>query len=603
MSILSWTYLFVGLSFSLYLFIAWRVRVKDTQGFYVAGRDVPAYANGMATAADWMSAASFISMAGLISTMGYAGSVYLMGWTGGFVLLALCIAPYLRKSGHFTVPEFIGDRYESNPARLIAILCAVFISFTYVAGQMRGVGVVFSRFLNVDISTGVMIGMAIVFVYATLGGMKGITWTQVAQYWVLISAFLVPTIAISIQLTGHSIPIIGMGSTLLESGVAGQSIFLLDALDSTLREFGWHAYTEAFQGKWSQFNVFATALTLMVGTAGLPHVIVRFYTVKNVQAARWSAFWALLFISILYLSAPSLASFSRYYTIHTLNGTSSENLPAWFQSWEKTGLILWLDDGDGIVRYTGDDTNEIFRSGKLSNKEIDVIRAKHSLWLETESTMGINGRQILMEKGLNGPDRDIIMLAAPEMAGLSNWIIAFVAAGGLAAALSTASGLLLVISSSIANDLYFRTLNPKASEKNQLLVGRVAIAFAVLVAGYFGLNPPGFVGQVVAFAFGLASASFFPAILLGIFNKRVGTVPALSGLIIGIGSTAYYIISCVFFDAERWTLGFVENGITPEAFGLIGMLLNFSVTLALTPFFPPPSERIQSKIEALRQPE
>jgi cation/acetate symporter len=603
MSILTWTYLFVGLSFSLYLFIAWRVRVKDTQGFYVAGRDVPAYANGMATAADWMSAASFISMAGLISTMGYAGSVYLMGWTGGFVLLALCLAPYLRKFGHFTVPEFIGDRYESNPARLIAILCAVFISFTYVAGQMRGVGVVFSRFLNVDISTGVMIGMMIVFIYATLGGMKGITWTQVAQYWVLISAFLIPTIAISIQLTGNAIPFIGMGSTLLESNISGQSVFLLNALDSTLREFGWHSYTEAFQGKWSQFNVFATALTLMVGTAGLPHVIVRFYTVKNVQAARWSAFWALLFISILYLSAPSLASFSRYYTIHTLNGVSSEKLPAWFHSWEKTGLILWLDDGDGIVRYSGDSTNEIFRSGKLSTKEIEAIKTQHALWLTTNSDSGINGRQLMIDKGLNGPDRDIIMLAAPEMAGLSNWIIAFVAAGGLAAALSTASGLLLVISSSIANDLYFRTLNPKASEKNQLLVGRIAIAFAVFVAGYFGLNPPGFVGQVVAFAFGLASASFFPAILLGIFNKRVGTIPAISGLLVGIGITAYYIINCVFFGGSRWTFGFVENGITPEAFGFIGMLLNFTVTLVLTPFFPAPSKSMQATIESVRQPE
>ncbi|OUV91217.1 MAG: cation acetate symporter [Puniceicoccaceae bacterium TMED149] len=603
MSILTWTYLFVGLSFSLYLFIAWRVRVKDTQGFYLAGRDVPAYANGMATAADWMSAASFISMAGLISTMGYAGSVYLMGWTGGFVLLALCLAPYLRKFGHFTVPEFIGDRYESNPARLIAILCAVFISFTYVAGQMRGVGVVFSRFLNVDISTGVMIGMLIVLIYATLGGMKGITWTQVAQYWVLISAFLIPTIAISIQLTGSAIPFIGMGSTLLESNISGQSVFLLNALDSTLREFGWHSYTEAFQGKWSQFNVFATALTLMVGTAGLPHVIVRFYTVKNVQAARWSAFWALLFISILYLSAPSLASFSRYYTIHTLNGVSSEKLPAWFHSWEKTGLILWLDDGDGIVRYSGDSTNEIFRSGKLSTKEIEAIKAQHALWLTTNSDSGINGRQLMIDKGLNGPDRDIIMLAAPEMAGLSNWIIAFVAAGGLAAALSTASGLLLVISSSIANDLYFRTLNPKASEKNQLLVGRIAIAFAVFVAGYFGLNPPGFVGQVVAFAFGLASASFFPAILLGIFNKRVGTIPAISGLLVGIGITAYYIINCVFFGGSRWTFGFVENGITPEAFGFIGMLLNFTVTLVLTPFFPAPSKSMQATIESVRQPE
>jgi cation/acetate symporter len=526
-----------------------------------------------------------------------------MGWTGGFVLLALCLAPYLRKLGHFTVPEFIGDRYESNPARLIAIVCAVFISFTYVAGQMRGVGVVFSRFLNVDISTGVMIGMLIVFIYATLGGMKGITWTQVAQYWVLITAFLVPTIAISIQLTGHTIPSIGMGAPLVETETAGQSVFLLNALDSTLREFGWHAYTEAFQGKWSQFNVFATALTLMVGTAGLPHVIVRFYTVKNVQAARWSAFWALFFISILYLSAPSLASFSRYYMVQTLNGATSENLPDWFYSWEKTGLILWLDDGDGIVRYSGDAQNEIFRSGKLNSKELQSIKVDHTLWLNTDSKEGINGQALMVKKGLNGPDRDIIMLAAPEMANLSNWIIAFVAAGGLAAALSTASGLLLVISSSIANDLYYRTINPKASQKNQLLVGRIAIAFAVVVAGYFGLNPPGFVGQVVAFAFGLAAASFFPAILLGIFNRRVGTVPAICGMLSGIGLTGYYIVNCVFLEGTPWTLGFVENGITPEAFGMIGMIVNFTITLGLTPFFPPPSKRVRDLIESIRHPE
>ena len=603
MSILNWTYLFVGLSFSLYLFIAWRVRVRDTQGFYVAGRDVPAYANGMATAADWMSAASFISMAGLISTMGYAGSVYLMGWTGGFVLLALCLAPYLRKLGHYTVPEFIGDRYESDWARLIAIVCAIFISFTYVAGQMRGVGVVFSRFLNVDISTGVYIGMGIVFIYATLGGMKGITWTQVAQYWVLITAFLVPTIAISIQLTGLALPSLGMGALLSEANAIGQTGFLLDALDHTLTDFGWHAYTESFQGKWSQFNVFATALTLMVGTAGLPHVIVRFYTVKNVQAARWSAFWALFFISILYLSAPALASFARYTMIHSLNGANEASLPSWFQSWEKTGLVLWLDDGDGKVCYSGNANNEIFRSGKIKSSELDQIKADHQLWLKSNFSRGMDGRLLLNEKNLKGPDRDIIMLAAPEMANLSNWIIAFVAAGGLAAALSTASGLLLVISSSVANDLYYRTLHPKASEKNQLFVGRCAIAISVIIAGYFGLNPPGFVGQVVAFAFGLASASFFPAILLGIFNLRVGTFPALTGMLCGISLTAYYIIQCVFFNGEQWTFGIIENGITPEAFGMIGMFVNFAITLTLTPFFPAPSPRVQASIQALRHPE
>lgn len=602
MSILAWTYLFVGLSFGVYIFIAWRVRVADTKGFYVAGRGVPAAANGMATAADWMSAASFISMAGLISTMGYAGGVYLMGWTGGFVLLALCLAPYLRKFGHFTVPDFVGDRYESNVARVVAVICAVFISFTYVAGQMRGVGVVFSRFLDVDINTGVVVGMAIVFIYATLGGMKGITWTQVAQYWVLITAFLVPTIAISIQLTGHFVPQAGMGGQLLDS-TAAQSTFLLNALDSTLREFGWHAYTETFVGEWSKFNVFATALALMVGTAGLPHVIVRFYTVKNVRAARWSAFWALLFIAILYLSAPALASFARYYTVQTLNGATAETLPDWFKSWQRTGLILWLDDGDGVVRYSAGADNEIFRSGGLSATDLGDIRVAHQQWLDTGGERGSDGRALLNARGLSGPDRDIIVLASPEMAQLSNWIIAFVAAGGLAAALSTASGLLLVISSSVAHDLYYRTIKPDATEKQRLIVGRGVIGLAVVVAGIFGIYPPAFVGQVVAFAFGLAAASFFPAIVLGIFNRRVGTVPAVAGMLAGISFTAFYIIAVVFFDMQRWTLGFVENGISPEAMGTVGMIINFAITLTLTPFCRPPSDTVSAMIDAVREPE
>lgn len=603
MSILAWTYLFVGLSFGLYLCIAWRVKVADTRGFYVAGRGVPAPANGMATAADWMSAASFISMAGLVSTMGYAGGVYLMGWTGGFVLLALCLAPYLRKFGHFTVPDFVGDRYESRTARIVAVICAVFISFTYVAGQMRGVGVVFSRFLDVDINSGVVIGMAIVFIYATLGGMKGITWTQVAQYWVLITAFLIPAIAISIQLTGTPLPQAGMGGRLVAEETAAQSAFLLQALDDTLREFGWHAYTETFAGKWSRFNVFATALALMVGTAGLPHVIVRFYTVKNVKAARWSAFWALFFISGLYLTAPPLAAFARYYTVETLNGATKSTLPEWFHNWKTTGLVLWADDGDGVVRYSGGPDNEIFHTGKITTTEMADIRVDHRQWIDTGGEKGTDARALLRERGLSGPDRDIIVLAAPEMAGLSNWIIAFIAAGGLAAALSTASGLLLVISSSVAHDLYYRTLRPEATEKQRLIIGRGTIGVAVVVAGIFGIYPPGFVGQVVAFAFGLAASSFFPAIFLGIFNRSVGTVPAICGMITGIGFTASYIVGCVFFGMDRWTLGFVENGVTPEAMGAIGMLLNFAVTLSLTPLFPKPSAAVERMIDRVREPE
>lgn len=598
MSVMTWTYIFVGLSFGLYLFIAWRSRVRDTQGFYVAGRGVPAAANGMATAADWMSAASFISMAGLISTMGYAGGVYLMGWTGGYVLLALLLAPYLRKFGHYTVPDFVGDRFDSNLARLVAVICAVFISFTYVAGQMRGVGVVFSRFLEVDINAGVIIGMAIVFIYATLGGMKGITWTQVAQYWVLITAFLIPAIAISIKLTGHPVPQAGFGGEL-----KGYAVPLLTKLNQLQTDLGFTSYTGAFTGKWDKVNVFAVALTLMVGTAGLPHVIVRFYTVKSVQAARWSAFWALFFISLLYLTAPATAAFARYYMIEGLNGRSAEELPSWFASWEKTGLILWFDDGDGLVRYSAREDNEIFRTGALGAAELASIRDAHRLWLESSGERGEDGRAVLRARGLSGPDRDIIVLATPEMAELSSWIIALVAAGGLAAALSTASGLLLVISSSVAHDLYYRVLNPKATEQQRLLIGRAVIGVAVVIAGIFGIYPPGFVSQVVAFAFGLAAASFFPAIVLGIFNKRVGTIPAVVGMFAGLSFTAFYIIACVFFGMQPWTFGVFESGINPQGIGAVGMLLNFLLTLALTPFFPEPSQKIRDMIDSVREPE
>jgi len=595
-SVSAWTYLFVGLSFSLYLGIAWRSRVRDTRGFFVAGRGVPAMANGMATAADWMSAASFISMAGLISMMGYSGGVYLMGWTGGYVLLALLLAPYLRKFGKFTVPDFIGDRYDSDLARVVAVLCAVFISFVYVAGQMRGVGVVFSRFLEVDINVGVFIGMAIVFVYATLGGMKGITWTQVAQYWVLITAFLVPAIAISIRLTGHPLPQVGMGAELLDSA-SGGGVYLLDKLNQVHADLGFASYTDAFASqRWNRLNVGLTALALMVGTAGLPHVLVRFYTVKNVKAARWSAFWALFFISMLYLTAPATAAFARYYMIDSLQGQSRQELPAWFESWEQTGLIAWFDDGDNRLRYSAGDDNEVFRSGSMAAAHMQALATSHQRWLDGAG--GEDARPELREAGLSGPDRDIIVLATPEMAGLSAWIIALMAAGGLAAALSTASGLLLVVSSSVAHDLYYRIINPQASEARRLAVGRATIGLAVVVAGIFGIYPPGFVAEVVAFAFGLAAASFFPALVMGIFSRRVGTVPAVSGMVVGIGFTAAYIIGNRFFGMPAWCFG-----ISAQAIGSVGMLLNFAAALLLVPFCKPPGPTVQRLIDRIREPE
>jgi cation/acetate symporter len=592
-SVLAWTYILVGLSFSLYLAIAWLSRVKDTGGFYVAGRGIPAAVNGMATGADWMSAASFLSMAGLISMMGYAGGVYLMGWTGGFVLLALLLAPYLRKFGQFTVPDFIGDRYESDTARIVAVVCAVFVSFVYVTGQMRGVGVVFARFLEVDINAGVLIGMTIVFIYATLGGMKGITWTQAAQYWVLITAFLVPTIAISIRLTGWPLPQIGMGSSL-----AGDGVHLLERLNQIHADLGFASYTDAFaHPAWNKLNVFCAALALMVGTAGLPHVIVRFYTTRTVAAARWSAFWALFFIGLLYLTAPATAAFARYYMIESLQGRSAADLPQWFRSWEQTGLILWLDDGDDRVRYSNREDNEIFRSGALPAARLAAIRADHERWLAGRPG-GADGRAVLRAERLSGPDTDIIVLATPEMAGLANWIIALVAAGGLAAALSTASGLLLVISSSVAHDLYFRIINPRATEARRLLVGRTVIGLSVVIAGLFGIYPPAFVSQVVAFAFGLAASSFFPAIVLGIFSRRVGTVPAIAGMVAGITFTAVYIVGNVFFGMPAWLFGINAQGI-----GAVGMALNFGVTLTLTPLFPAPSQKVQALIESIREPE
>jgi cation/acetate symporter len=596
MTIQAWTFLFVGATFALYLAIAWFSRVRDTHGFFVAGRGVPAIANGMATAADWMSAASFLSMAGIISYMGYAGGVYLMGWTGGFVLLALLLAPYLRKFGHFTVPDFVGARFESSAARLVAVVCALFVSFTYVAGQMRGVGIVFSRFLEVDVNVGVLIGMAIVLVYSTLGGMKGITWTQVAQYWVLITAFLIPTIAISIRLTGDPLPWLGMAKP-LEDGETS----LLDRLDAIHTDLGFASYTEAFTGSWDRLNVLCTALALMVGTAGLPHVIVRFYTVRNVRAARWSGFWALTFIAMLYLTAPATAAFARWFMIDSLDGKTVTELPQWYRNWEKTGLIVWLDDGDGRLEYRGpiaDSSTELFRTGSLTATEFANVLAEHQRWLDTKGANGSDGRAVLAAQKLDSPDPDIIVLATPEMAGLANWIIALVAAGGLAAALSTASGLLLVISSSVAHDLYFRLLRPNATEVQRLRVARGVIGIAVVIAGLFGIYPPGFVSQVVAFAFGFAASSFFPVLVLGIFNRRVGAVPAILGMVGGLGFTATYVLGNVYGGMSRWCFG-----IGPQGIGIIGMIVNFAIALSTARWFPGPSPRALALIDRVREPE
>jgi len=555
MDIQGWTFLIVGLSFALYLGIAYLARAASTGDFYIAGGKVSPLANGMATAADWMSAASFISMAGLISFMGRDGSVYLMGWTGGYVLLALLLAPYLRKFGKFTVPDFVGDRYYSRTARLVAVVCAVFISFTYVAGQMRGVGIVFSRFLEVDITTGVIIGMIIVFFYAVLGGMKGITYTQVAQYCVLIFAYLVPAIFISILMTGNVIPQIGFGGTLAD----GSGEYLLDRLDGLSTEMGFDPYTD---GSKSTIDVFFITAALMVGTAGLPHVIVRFFTVPKVKDARISAGYALLFIALLYTTAPAVAGFARANLLETVDNAPYAQVPEWFTTWEETGLIEYNDiDGDGNINYTPDEsTNEL------------II------------------------------DPDIMVLANPEIAQLPNWVIGLVAAGGLAAALSTAAGLLLVISTSVARDLIRRTFVPDITQQRELLFARVAAGGAVIVAGYFGINPPGFVAQTVAFAFGLAAASFFPAILLGIFSKRMNKEGAISGMIVGIVFTASYIIWFAFISPEQNSAENWLFGISPEGIGTLGMVLNLVTALVVSRFTKAPPVEIRELVETIRVP-
>ncbi|KJH73067.1 sodium:solute symporter family protein [Aliterella atlantica] len=547
MSVELWTIIIVGLSFLLYIYIGWRSRVHDSSGFFVAGQGVPSLANGAATAADWMSAASFISMAGLISFLGYDGSIYLMGWTGGYVLLALLLAPYLRKFGKYTVPDFVGDRYYSNVARLVAVVAAIFISLTYVAGQMRGVGIVFSRFLQVDINTGVIIGMAIVGFFAVIGGMKGITWTQVAQYCILIIAYLIPAIALAYILTGNPIP--QLAFTFSDIGVK---------LNQLQVDLGFAEYTQPFANK-SMLDVLFITIALMVGTAGLPHVIVRFYTVPDVRSARYSAGWALLLIAILYTTAPALSMFARYNLINSLHNqtiTSVQQLD-WVSKWENTGLLKFDDkNGDGRLQLTPEQ----------ASNEITI-------------------------------DNDIIVLSTPEVARLAPWVIALVAAGGLAAALSTASGLLLVISSSIAHDVYYRIVNPGASERRRVFVGRIMVGVAVVVAGYFGVNPPGFVAQVVAFAFGLAAASFFPAILLGIFDKRTNKEGAISGMVVGLIFTLFYIIGVKFAGMPAWFFG-----VSAEGIGTLGMLLNLSVTFVVSRLTAPPPVEIQEMVEDLRMP-
>jgi cation/acetate symporter len=594
MDVKTWTYLLVGLSFAIYIGIAIWSRAGSTKEFYVAGGGVPKVANGMATAADWMSAASFISMAGLISVMGRDGAVYLMGWTGGYVLLALLLAPYLRRFGRFTVPDFIGDRYYSSTARLVAVVCAIFVSFIYVAGQMRGVGVVFSRFLEVDIEWGVVIGMVIVLFYAVLGGMKGITYTQVAQYCVLIFAYMVPAIFISLMLTDNPIPQLG-----LISEAKGTTTGLLDKLDGLTTELGFAAYSS---GQKPVLDVLAITMALMVGTAGLPHVIVRFYTVRKVSEARTSAFWALLFIAILYTTAPAVSIFARTNLLDTVAGKPYSEMPAWFKQWEHSSLIAWVDkNGDGIIRYDG--------SGPAIQKHAE--RKKIEPVFDGDAR-GPHGERLLLNKPSANTnelyvDPDIIVLANPEIARLPNWVIGLVAAGGLAAALSTAAGLLLVISTSIAHDLFKRTLNPSITEKGELLLARVSAAVAVVIAGYFGVKPPGFVAEVVAFAFGLAASSFFPAIVLGIFTKRVNRHGAVAGMICGLLFTLGYI----WYFKLGINLGFVKIqgtpdqywfGISPEGIGTLGMLLNFATALTVSRFTPPPPQEISDLVERIRLP-
>ena len=589
------TYIFVGLSFVLYVGIAVWSRAASTREFYIAGGGVPPVANGMATAADWMSAASFISMAGIIAFMGRDGSMYLMGWTGGYVLLAMLLAPYLRKFGKFTVPDFVGDRYYSDVARTIAVICVIFISFTYIAGQMRGVGIVFARFLQVDIDTGVVVGMAIVFSYAVLGGMKGITYTQVAQYCVLIFAYTVPALFLAYQITGHILPQTGLGATMAD----GRS--LLQTLDGLVVELGFNEYTN---GNKATIDVLFITGALMLGTAGLPHVIVRFFTVPRVKDARKSAGWALLFIAILYTSAAGVGAFGRYNLINTVNGpektgTEYTKMPEWFKNWENSGLIAWVDHNqDGKVQYAAGSATKgkpVF-SGDMLDKD---ARGQYNQRLVNNPTSGDYNSDKQPFANEVFVDRDIMVLANPEIAKLPNWVIALVAAGAMAAALSTAAGLLLVISSAISHDLLKKTIKPDLSERQELLAARLSAATAVGVAGYFGMNPPGYVAAIVALAFGLACASFFPTLLMGIFSRTMNKHGAIAGMIVGLSSTMAYIVYFKFMGGtkDQWFMG-----ISPEGFGIFGMLLNFVVAYAVCKVTAPPPQHIVDMVESIRVP-
>ena len=578
------TYLFVGASFALYIGIAIWSRAGSTKDFYVAGGGVHPVVNGMATAADWMSAASFISMAGIISFIGRDGSVYLLGWTGGYVLLALLLAPYLRKFGRFTVPDFIGERYYSQAARIVAVVCLIFVSFTYVAGQMRGVGIVFSRFLEVEVNTGVIIGMAVVFMYAVLGGMKGVTYTQVAQYCVLIFAYMVPAIFISIMITGNPIPQLGFGAEVTD----GSGLSVLQKLDGVLLDLGFSAYTA---GSKSTIDVFAITAALMFGTAGLPHVLVRFFTVPKVSDARLSAGYALVFIAILYTTAPAVASFARLNLVDTVHNTAYDEAPEWFGNWENTGLIAWQDkNDDGVMQYG---------AGAALSPATPIF--------DVDGTRGSHGERLLNNKSTESAnevyiDRDIMVLANPEIAGLPGWVIALVAAGGVAAALSTAAGLLLVISSAISHDLLKQTLLPRITEKQELLYARLAAAVAVTVAGLFGIYPPAFVAQVVAFAFGLAAASLFPALLLGIFSKRANKEGAISGMLAGLVFTFAYIAYFKFVAPELNSAEYWLWGISPEGIGAIGMLLNFVIAMTISHLTAKPPATVQALVDNIRIP-
>ena len=578
----SLTYLFVGLSFALYIGIAIWSRAKSTNDFYIAGKGVHPVANGMATAADWMSAASFISMAGLIAFLGKDGSVYLMGWTGGYVLLALLLAPYLRKFGKYTVPDFIGTRYYSKTARLVAIVCLIFISFTYVAGQMRGVGIVFSRFLEVDINTGVIIGMLIVFFYAVLGGMKGITYTQVAQYCVLIFAYLVPAIFISLLITNNPIPQLGFGDK-----ISGSSVYLLDKLDQLSIELGFNAYTENTK---SNIDIFFITAALMFGTAGLPHVIVRFFTVPKVSDARKSAGYALVFIALLYTTAPAVAAFAKINFIESVQETEYQSAPSWFKNWENIGLIAWKDkNGDGLINYSNGNALEEVKPKYISE------RGQYGERLVANSPDRSNANEIYI-------DNDIMVLANPEIAQLPNWVIALVAAGALAAALSTAAGLLLVISASISHDLMKNMLMPNISDKQELFFARCAAAVAIFIAGLFGIYPPGFVAQVVAFAFGLAAATLFPVLFLGIFYKRLNKEGAIAGMLCGLIATSSYISYFKFINPSLNNSDFWFLGISPEGFGFLGMIINFVVALSVSSFYSRPPEDIYQLVDEIRKP-